>query len=94
MPARGQFVFLVSLTDQGNLSGDIKDEIIVTKPIKALSLYNATRAADVTGRVIQQRRKVAGKMDARYAEVSRCHCANQISCSCVFLAVSFEDLLH
>ncbi|KAJ9110530.1 hypothetical protein QFC20_002858 [Naganishia adeliensis] len=66
-----KFVFLVSLTDQGNLSGDIKDEIIVTKPIKALSLYNATRAADVTGGVIQQRRKVAGKMDVRYAELYR-----------------------
>lgn len=79
MPVYVQFVFLVCLTDQGNLSGDIKDEVIVTKPIKAHSLYNATRATDVTSGGIQQRRKVAAKMDVRYAEVSRHQCVKQIS---------------
>lgn len=79
MPVYVQFVFLVCLTDQGNLSGDIKDEVIVTKPIKAHSLYNATKATDLTGGGIPQRRKVEGKMDVRYAQVSRRQCVKQIS---------------
>ncbi|KAI5455195.1 hypothetical protein NCC49_000012 [Naganishia albida] len=68
-----KIIFLVNFTDQENLSGNLKDEVIVFKPLKARSLYHATRRDDSNGSTNpnRKRKEVWGKMDAHYAQVRR-----------------------
>jgi hypothetical protein len=63
------------------VAGLIKEVTIVTKPIKAHSLYNATRSrSDPNGRTTQKSSKKASGMDPNYVKVSSFDGCRQKSC--------------
>ena len=65
-----QFIYLVNLTDVQKFASDLKDDITLTKPIKARSLYNATRAEGAEETKAQKPVKKISALDAKYARVS------------------------
>ncbi|KAJ9123034.1 hypothetical protein QFC22_001223 [Naganishia vaughanmartiniae] len=65
-----QFIILVSLTDMDKVAGLVKNDTVVTKPIKAQSLYNATRScSDANGRATLKASKKASGMDSNYVKM-------------------------
>lgn len=69
-----QFIYLITLTEVSSFVKDLalEQEAIVTKPIKALSLYNATKNLDARSNSMSTKQaKKTSAMDSSYAKVSR-----------------------
>jgi hypothetical protein len=66
-----QFIYLVNLTDVQKFASVLKDGVTLTKPIKARSLYNATRAAGTEETKAQKPVKKLSSLDSSLAKVSR-----------------------